>query len=75
MSTDQVETTATPAPGVEKPAKLTKKGKPWKPYVMTDARKAAFEKCKAAKIASIQAKHEQKAAATPPVDNEIDIGA
>jgi hypothetical protein len=31
--------------------KLTKSGRPRKPYVMTQARKEAFEKCKLARLA------------------------
>jgi hypothetical protein len=40
----------TPAP-LEAPVKLTKSGKPRKPFVMTPARREAFEKCRLARLA------------------------
>jgi hypothetical protein len=42
--------TDTVAP-LEAPVKLTKSGKPRKPFVMTPARKEAFEKCRLARLA------------------------
>jgi hypothetical protein len=44
--------------------KLTKSGRPRKPYVMTQARKEAFEKCKLARLAKQTAQVE---ASTEPV--------
>jgi hypothetical protein len=42
--------TTLPVPS-EVPVKLTKSGKPRKPFVMTPARQAAFEKCRLARLA------------------------
>jgi hypothetical protein len=43
----------TGTPAVVAPVKLTKSGKPRKPYVMTEARKEAFEKCRQARLAKL----------------------
>jgi hypothetical protein len=37
------------------PVKLTKSGEPRRPYVMTEAKKEAFEKCRQARLGKLQA--------------------
>jgi hypothetical protein len=56
--------TNTPVPS-EAPIKLTKSGKPRKPFVMTPARKEAFEKCRLARLA----KRAEAGAPTPATEN------
>jgi hypothetical protein len=41
---------------VSKPVKLTKKGVPRKPHIMTDARKEAFAKCVSARAEKLSSK-------------------
>jgi hypothetical protein len=48
--------------------KLTKSGKPRKPYVMTPAREEALEKCRLERLANKQPlKHQSVAVVTAPV--------
>lgn len=51
-----------------KEPKLTKKGAPRKPHEMTEKRREAFEKCKAARAAKIA---ERKQAKTAPPEIEV----
>ena len=67
METEQLPPATTAKPAA--PA-LTKKGVPRKPYVMTEARKQAFEKCKKARQEKLQEKKEGPIDTNPPAPVE-----
>jgi hypothetical protein len=72
MSAEQTTNTSSEQP-TDPEIKLTKKGKPRKPFQMTDARKAAFAKCQEARLTSLKAKKESKEQNTEGAETDIGV--